>query len=462
MGPGCGSTVLFASLQQWSDCVSSRQQFLSNQFVKDMQPALDIQSRLARATGQLGCLRSRSTPNCPQAMKIRMASARGLSTKFPSRSNASDLTATVSYRSTHSTRSINRTYPIDLQTKHQYYSSNMRAKTYFVYKLSLITESKRPGGTEVCERTECGCDRIPRKRLFRWAFCPHAAAKLMSVMFVNLPRTSAIRDEHTKTPVIIDYPAPSLLAKNLVPAVVYMTVNWFDMISSIDLQEWFYAPKFSGNKNTAVNGRGKKARLIWEAMEREAQTRLSIDGIKAEISSMKQLYPDRGRLKGVVLHYRGILAVNRIWSDCLLSCKANRKPRDVYVCDREKSDHIQLRSCSLVHTRKHTQLNLLHQAASCFSCYDIRDIAIHVYTSKNFQQVYFERKPIYKRIPPRNLSVVRWSVFHKNQPSRQNTIDKAVSDEISRRNFMITVGSNRLGYCEPTITKIATNYIAQE
>ncbi|KAG5453559.1 hypothetical protein CSKR_109515, partial [Clonorchis sinensis] len=26
------------------------------------------------------------------------------------------------------------------------------------------------------------------------------------------------------------------------------------------------------------------------------------------------------------------------------------------------------------------QLNVLHQAASCSSCYDIRDIAIHVYT----------------------------------------------------------------------------------
>ncbi|KAG5454701.1 hypothetical protein CSKR_104927 [Clonorchis sinensis] len=26
------------------------------------------------------------------------------------------------------------------------------------------------------------------------------------------------------------------------------------------------------------------------------------------------------------------------------------------------------------------QLNVLHQAASCFSCYDIRDIAIHVYS----------------------------------------------------------------------------------
>ncbi|KAG5446446.1 hypothetical protein CSKR_105403 [Clonorchis sinensis] len=57
------------------------------------------------------------------------------------------------------------------------------------------------------------------------------------------------------------------------------------------------------------------------------------------------------------------------------------------------------------------QLNLLHQAASCFSCYDIRDIAIHVYTSKNFQQVYFEQKPIYKGIPPRNLSVVRVRVI---------------------------------------------------
>ncbi|KAG5454737.1 hypothetical protein CSKR_114342 [Clonorchis sinensis] len=26
------------------------------------------------------------------------------------------------------------------------------------------------------------------------------------------------------------------------------------------------------------------------------------------------------------------------------------------------------------------QLNVLHQSASCSSCYDIRDIAIHVYT----------------------------------------------------------------------------------
>ncbi|KAG5441831.1 hypothetical protein CSKR_113177 [Clonorchis sinensis] len=29
-----------------------------------------------------------------------------------------------------------------------------------------------------------------------------------------------------------------------------------------------------------------------------------------------------------------------------------------------------------------SRLNVLHQAAACFSCYDIRDIAIHVYSQR--------------------------------------------------------------------------------
>ncbi|KAG5445693.1 hypothetical protein CSKR_111171 [Clonorchis sinensis] len=32
------------------------------------------------------------------------------------------------------------------------------------------------------------------------------------------------------------------------------------------------------------------------------------------------------------------------------------------------------------------QLNVLHQAASCSNCYDIRDIAIHAYTNWNMRQ----------------------------------------------------------------------------
>ncbi|GAA55920.1 histone H2A [Clonorchis sinensis] len=59
MAPGCDPTVFFASLQQSLDRVlpgldgASRHQLPSNQFVEGVQPALGVQLRLARATGQL-------------------------------------------------------------------------------------------------------------------------------------------------------------------------------------------------------------------------------------------------------------------------------------------------------------------------------------------------------------------------------------------------------------------------
>ncbi|KAG5453606.1 hypothetical protein CSKR_109558, partial [Clonorchis sinensis] len=46
------------------------------------------------------------------------------------------------------------------------------------------------------------------------------------------------------------------------------------------------------------------------------------------------------------------------------------------------------------------QLNVLHQTASCSSCYDIRDIAIHVYTQCTTHKVVENSSTAHDRFRP--------------------------------------------------------------
>ncbi|GAA53049.1 hypothetical protein CLF_109412 [Clonorchis sinensis] len=85
MKPGCDPTVFFASLQQSLDRAL---------------PGLDgvLHQQLLSDSWSRCSPWSRNIPNCSRAMKIRLASARGLITKRPYRPNAFDLMASIRFR----------------------------------------------------------------------------------------------------------------------------------------------------------------------------------------------------------------------------------------------------------------------------------------------------------------------------------------------------------------------------
>ncbi|KAG5451652.1 hypothetical protein CSKR_109133 [Clonorchis sinensis] len=65
---------------------------------------------------------------------------------------------------------------------------------------------------------------------------------------------------------------------------------------------------------------------------------------------------------------------------CSTSTQIGLTSRNTLICNQSKSWHNRPQFISLLISYR--QLNVLHQAASCFSWHDIRDIAIHVYTYK--------------------------------------------------------------------------------